>query len=70
MLIGDASHKPILRTLGFTGHGNIVSRLRFKELTVVPVYCYVLDELESIHMGFIILRQIGSHLQWAVEGDG
>ena len=42
MLIGDASHKPILRTLGFTGHGNIVSRLRFKGRKLLMNTCLVL----------------------------
>ena len=69
IFIRNAANKPVIGTFRLARYGDIVTRFRFDIPAVVPIYGNIFDELESIQMGFIILRQIGSHLQWAVEGD-
>ena len=45
-----------------SGANGRISRFRFNILTFIPVYCYIFNKLKGIHIAFITLRKIGSHL--------
>lgn len=66
ILVCNTSNKPVAGSFCLTGHGNVITRFCFNVLAVVLVYCHILDELESIHVLFVVLNQVGSHLQRAV----
>ena len=48
---------------------DIVSGLGHDVDRRVPVHRHVLDKLEGVHVGLVVLGEVGGHLQGGVEGD-
>ena len=65
--IALSAHKPIVCSFSLAGYCDILGRLGFQIARVVPVASYVANELESIVILLVILRQIGCHLQRRVH---
>ena len=48
-------------------HRNIISGLCFQNFCVIPIDRNISNELECVHVCFIIFRKIGCHLQRTVH---
>ena len=69
VFIAFSTDEPVVCSLGFSCHGDIVAGLCFKVFGVVPVACHVANELEGIVEAFVVFRQVGSHLQRTVHRE-
>ena len=63
----NTTDKPVIRTLCLAGSGDILHWFSLQIDRLVPIYSHILDKLEGIHVLLVILREIGSHLQWTVH---
>ena len=71
MAVGIAlsTYKPVVGSLGFACHRDILCRFSLKIFRVIPVASHVANELECIVIFLIILGKVGCHLQWTVHGE-
>ena len=67
VVASSAAHKPIFRAFGLTGNCDIVAWFCLKIAAFIPIHSHILDELESIHVGLIVLGYISSHLEGTVH---
>ena len=67
LLVALAANEPVIGTLSLASHSDVLARLGIDIPAVVPVESHVADELEGIHILFIVLRQVGCHLQRAAH---
>ena len=63
LLSGDIADEPQSRILGLAGNGDVGSGLGLKVAALAPVERNLLDETECIGETFVILGQVGRHLQ-------
>ena len=57
------------RNLRVTGGHDVIPRFCHNVDAGVPINGHILDELEGVHIGLVMLREVGCHLQRRVEGN-
>ena len=69
VFVGDAADVPLVLAFCLAGYGDVVARFGFQDVSIIPVYRYVFDELESVEVLLVALIEVGSHLERAVHRD-
>ena len=68
MFVGDAADEPVAAMAILARDRHVVADLAVEHARIVPIHGDVLDEAERLAVPFVMFRQVGGHLDRAVDG--